>query len=116
MYKFNSDLELRHIQHEDRIATYRNKKKGDYFAPATVLIYLEGKEEPYIVASFNECLHCNNAQSFLTYQDAWRDFIKFVQMDLEAKDEPMEKKTDLADIMSSVEAEVQANPWYKDLQ
>ena len=63
MYKFTADLELRHIRHEDRIAEFRGKKVGDYYAPAVVLIYMEGKGN-YVVASFNEHLHCNNAQSF----------------------------------------------------
>lgn len=75
-YKFNADLELRHVSFEDRIAVYREEKKeGDFFAPATVLIGNQGiMGNEYIVASFNGNLHCNNAQGFRDYHEAWRDF------------------------------------------
>lgn len=87
MYKFNDDLELRHVHPEDRIAVYREEKKEEYpfFSPAHVIIGQKCGDDEYIVASFNNCLHCNNACGFIDYKEAWKFFLELIQEDLESK-------------------------------
>jgi len=72
-YEFNADLELRHVEHEDRIAVYHERKMADniYFAPAVALVLSNNK---YVVASFSQTLHCTNAESFKDCQKAWKFF------------------------------------------
>lgn len=87
MYKFNADLELRDVQPEDRIAVYREEKTEEhaFFSPAHVIINQKYSDEKYIVASFDDYLHCNNACGFPDYKEAWKFFLELVQEDLESK-------------------------------
>jgi hypothetical protein len=102
MYKFNADLQVRHISTGDRIASYycndretRDRVHG--WCDGAVLLVTS--DDKFVVASFDKNLFCTNA-SALPYEKAW-DLFDEIRRDLRREADEREGAKRIAEEASS---------------